>query len=461
MTSLSPISRLTAELGTVKELVLENSRRTDELLRLFTDRPARAAAARGPPAVDDNELYPLHLRFFFDVGDAYLACLVYDIRTSDGGWKIRADSPFAVTVRVRKTDDIVRLVETEHGLTATDIVRVWATVDPQVKIRKNRTLSGLQNHKHDKDEGGERRCPKKPKYWTEGQIMCITFTSLERIANEEGDVEKIYALAAEMFPPSDGVTGMLHALSAGLMMPRDEDAVDVCLQKLGVSATDAMFFAAAVDAGAETGATARVASDPRFAPLLDLPRATPSNVRVRNLLDRARAWTPDAEVLPPCIRVGGRAPPPLEGVTIPFLIKPVPAAPAAPSGVFKLRDVHTGVYAPLTDRRGCLPRAFVRRDGGVSVVVGYAYAGVFHPGADKMPLGEDISSHAWHPPYLSLADTFCTRLESLAFDGEPEWSNAELRHALGMAKRVQWAFKDPAGDKAGALYARLKTCARI
>jgi hypothetical protein len=52
-------------------------------------------------------------------------------------------------------------------------------------------------------------------------------------------------------------------------------------------------------------------------------------------------------------------------------------------------------------------------------------------------------------------DTFCNRIESVVFNGDSEWSEVDIRRAVGLAKRVQWVFRDPQGDKARRLYERI------
>ena len=332
----------------------------------------------------------------------------------------------------------------EH-FTATDVIRVSGSLrkDPGGGARGNARVRAL--HVYKKKPDGVHRIPEK-----RNVPLRILFSSAVVVEHVENDALKLYALAAELFPPSDGVTGVKHALSVGLMMPRNEDSVSACLTKMGVTApADIVFFQQAIELGPPSAA--RIASDPRFAAMLAMPRSAPTNVRVKNALDRARAWAPDADVQAACVKT--KAPP---DASIPLFLKPVPPTPLPPAGSYSLPSAPTGVYGPVNDRHGNLPRVFVRRAGDVSEVVAYARDAIFSPGAGKLPRGENLVPYQWYPPNLSLADTFATRLESAVYDGECEWSDADLRQALGLAKRVQWAFKDPNGDRARELYDRVR-----
>ena len=339
---------LRAELDSIRQLLLQNSRDIQRLLE---------ARARGRVAVAADEPYPLHLRLLFSTQDAYLASLVYDVRLPDGSWAVRPDYPFSVTVRIRKTQDMVRLIEEEHALTATDVVRVLAEVDPAATRLKGRTVSGL--HRHRKDEGGERRNPKKLKMWQQGAMLDVVFSSLERVCTFEADTLKLYALAAEMFPPTDGVMGAAHAHGAGLMLPPGTDTVADALRAIGLQDAGAIgFFEAAVELG--PASTSRLATDPRFTEALAAPPHAATNVRVKNALDRARRWAVDTEIVPACARTDAIA------SSLPVYLISEPAAPRNPSGAYKMRGgiVASGAYGL---HRGAL--IFVRADGQVTGAV--------------------------------------------------------------------------------------------
>jgi hypothetical protein len=457
------VDPLAAELSTVKDVLAHTvrqnealARQNEEILALLRrrSRASRSGAGPAPPPPPLDEPYPLHVRLLFDVGNAYLASLMYDTRTAAGVWEVRLEYPHAVTVRVRKTAAMSTLVQTAHSLTAVDVIRVLALPDGSGGggARKSRTLAGLFKRDVTAD-GTERRCPKQPRQWLGGELLPVTFDALERVCAVDNDADVLYALAATLFPPCDGASGAAHALAVGLMLPRTQESIADCLAALGVRApTAAAFMQAALDAPHEAGAAARIASDARFAAAMAAPRGAIRNLRVRAFMDRARGWEP-ARVEPPC----AFKPTAPDDATLPVLVRPAPQGTASlvrPSGAYKLRLASTGVYG--TERRGGVARVFVRRNGTAPpVVVGFARNLVFYAG-DDLPHGEDVASYTWYPPYLStLADAFCTRLESAVFDGEMPWTDEELRRALGLAKRVCWAFKEPGGEAARALYARL------
>ena len=452
MEPLSPMSKLTARLTEIEHVVRETKRATDELLALA--KRGKTTATGG--GASGNET--MHVRVVFSLPDAYMACLMQDARSADGRWEVSPDCPLQLTLRIRKTPETVRLIEQTHALTATDVVRVTAAAEvgaPKASGRgrgsrgaakpQKRTLAGMYKHFR-KPDGSERRLPKPPTCFVD--LMDVRLESLERVATIDADLHRLYALAADAFPPSDGIVGLQHALSVGLMMPRAEDSIADCLSKLGVSDPDEIAFF-------ERSDDARIATDPRFQALMSVPRVQFTNIRARNIADRARGWTPDTVVLPP----RAKADPLDDAMSIPVSLKPTPAAPSGPRGSYKLRDAQTGAYGPTSDRQNKRPRAFVRRAEGASRVVAYVCDGVYTPGSGTMPLGEDIASYQWYPPYLSLADTFGTRLEAVSFDGDKTWSDADVLRALGLAKRVQWTFEDPNGEAAKGFYDRVKSFA--
>ena len=358
---------LRAELDSIRQLLLQNSRDIQRLLE---------ARARGVGGVASNEPYPLHLRLLFSTRDAYLAALVYDVRLPDGSWDVKPERPFSVTVRIRKTQDMVHLVEEEHALTATDVVRVLAEVDPAATRLKGRTVSGL--HRHRKDDAGERRNPKKLKMWQQGAMLDVVFPSLERVCTVETDTLKLYALAAEMFPPTDGVMGAAHAHGVGLMLPPGTDTVAQALRALGVEDADAIaFFEAAVELGPDS--TSRLATDPRFTDALAAPRTAATNVRVKNALDRARRWVVDTDIVPASTRTAAIA------SSLPVNLIPEPPAPRSASGAYKMRGgiVASGAYGL---HRGAL--IFVRADGQVT---GYVQDYVFRQARQPAPVSSFLT----------------------------------------------------------------------
>lgn len=401
------------------------------------DAPTRADGA-----------YPMHLRILYDAGDCYVASLMWDVYLPDGRWLLELDKPLVPSVRVRKTREVLEVVTTS-ALVASDVVRVHARLDESVRRKKNRSLSNLYSTRLDDARAGVIRIPRK-----KVKPLYVTFDEVNVVATRREDADAVNALAhrlgahdASVPPPAAAAA---FARSAGVLIPHDEASVKDCLTAMG--APDPPWASAAVHASA----AARLATDPRYAPLLATPRSAATNTRVRDALDAARVWRLDTVVMPPRARKAS----PFADMTLPVLVKPTPAEPPTlRPPEWRLTSVtKSGVYFSATPGHVAnRPHAYVRvaAAGDPPQVVGYAYDLGFTLGDDKISPGERKALYQWRPANLTLGEAFVTRLEAVAFDGDAEWSDEQLRHALGLARRAVWAFKAPDGPAARALYARL------
>jgi len=366
----------------------------------------------------------LHLRVLFEHGDAFVAAAVRDARDQRGSWGALHPQVF-----IRKNSAAGALVR-EHALSFADVVRVTARVDAEVRVSKKRTVSGL--YKTIGRTRTPRKCP----------AIHVTFDSLELVASYDSDVEVVRSLARSVS----------RAATAQLLSPNDGDPPEQALLKLGVSQADLRFAVAAVASGA--GGAARLASDPRFAALRQVSRASVTNVAVRGCLDAVKRWKPDAEVLPPRKKLVP-AYDAFGDSSLPVVLRPGYAETLGRQRR-RLTEYATGAYASLSPvLRPFSPRAFVRHANGASVVVAYAYDFALHEGGTAIPAIDRQAEHAWVPPSLAVARHFAQRLACVAFDGDAEWSDEDLRFALGLANRVVWAFEEPEGERANRLMRRV------
>lgn len=434
---------------------LKRKRRRDGAL--LAGAPAAAPRPRRPRTDGDTVL---HLRFVLDAGGLYHAQVLNDRRDGDAGWVVLDITDYALTVRVRKTESMARLVR-EAALTALDVVRVSARVDPAAGMHRRRKVYGLFHHGGARpgDEASGRRVAflKVPA----GGPLVVTFSSVQVVKTLKDDSERLASLVRELYPPPATAARMeplAYARSRGLMVLPQQTLIE-CAKALGVTDHyDLRFLERAAQFGA-CGA-ARVATDARFSALVAKPRsASAPSSDLRTLLDKARQWVPDTLVL---ARRAKADPEAFRDMVLPFVIKPYPGAPHVPHPASaKLAAVRTGLFLPADlTHKPLRPAAAVVRVGGVAKVVAYVYDLVMYCGAAeaeaKLPGEERRGSHFVGRADTEWIKTFANRMEAAAFDGDKEWTDAQLRAALGVAKQAVWLFADPACEAAVALDARIR-----
>lgn len=451
------LSRLGALLARVARQLTRNTRKVRLLAhrqqRLFklvrrAVRLRSAAAEAGAAAAVEHIV--MHVRVLFDVGEAYLAAPVYDKRPlppNEGAWELEPQRSVYPCLRVRKASAAGAFIAA-HSVVASDVLRVTARQDLTPRASKRACLRSTYYF----DEtlpGYEVRRPRRPRR----KAVDITFD--DAVLVETGaSLALVYDAALVAFPTAQGAPAIvdkaLYARNRGLLLPNDEETPRRCLERLGAPPGALDFAEAAVALGPL--ATARLATDPRFQAMLATPRSAATNAEVRLALDRARAWTPDAELLPPRQRMAGNAKShAFNDSALPLLVWPDPAVrpPPEPEDLL-LRDAPTGSYV-------CSRGMVFVRFGGVppSVrVVGHTSRHVYHEGADQRAPRD--TRWAWVSPVLSMMDGIANRLATVAFEGDTAWTDADLRRAMGVAERVVFAFRNPRGATAEALYARLR-----
>jgi hypothetical protein len=439
--SPSPPGGLAAELACVHRLARRASKRSGAAVRLL--RKLLRITKNKKPA---SERLTIHLRLLYDVGDEWVAGLMTDFQEEGKAWEPVASKVAVPSLRICKTPALEKLVE-EEALGAFDVLRAEVCLDAHRARKSHRSVLGLFTTRQQGSRMTRTPKPARLPGTTSALLYAVkpafvTLRGVVRVLPAASDAAHVYLQALEIFPPPPGTSvadPAAHARSCGLMQPPDVLTVAASLARLGVQ--DLVFGAAACELGND--GAARFAADPRFREALGKPRSACANAAVRALMDGARAWRPDAVVLAPRRKLArGEA---YADLTLPVVFRPDPphaGAPANPVPV-RLDNAATGAYISVAHGAASTkPRTFVLNEAAGSKVVAYAMNGHLNMGSSQMPPGERYQRHTWVPPTLSLCDVFANRLETAAFDGDAAWSDAELRSALGLAKRVVFLFRE-------------------
>ncbi len=402
------------------------ARKTFLLLKRVLGKMQRNGVFKKKKRVPQRATDELHIRILFERDGQFYAAVLSD-RFTASSWTFTYRKPSRVSLRVAKTDVLEDL--------AVDFTKVFR-VSAAHGLGRGRRLAGLFKTRMNANGSLARTVRAKPLY----DVTLLTAVEAGVCKNDLADV---CALAGVPRDAEEALTAW--SARCGVPLPLDTAAVREACLGTGMSREEADFLVAAMR---HDGAL-RVAHDVRFSALLLAGRACAPLASFLSSCRRRAALKMPTELLAPVKKDFA-----VDAFTLPFYL--LPRAVERPVTTCVFRRVLTGVARPLPDRnpgRAHNPSVVVNN----RVVVAYVTDGVLTSGGESLVPPEQLEvMHETVTKSLRWTDSFANRLDTVAFDGEKEWCDADLRSALALARRATWAFQDPEGEKAKALYERIK-----